>query len=144
MGTETSTYQSSRLLRRTSRKLQLRYNWSFIVTGSETRIHHYDSLSQQEAKSWKKPGEKTSTQPRQVTRSTAKIIITIFSDFGKVLFLSIFYHVLLQSMVHIKHHSCTGCVLLFERNLVVMSCFFTTRYLFTSPTLLRLLFSTQV
>jgi predicted DNA-binding transcriptional regulator len=35
-----------------------------IVTGDETWIHHYDPLSQLEAKVWKKPGEKTPTRPR--------------------------------------------------------------------------------
>ena len=48
-----------------------------IVTEDETWIHEYDPLSQQEAKIWKKPGEKTPTQPR-VTRSPNKIIMTIF------------------------------------------------------------------
>ena len=37
-----------------------------IVTEDETWAHHYDLLSQKEAKTWKKPGEKTPTQP-QVT-----------------------------------------------------------------------------
>ena len=37
-----------------------------IVTGDETWIHHYDSVSQQEAKTRKKPGEKTPTRPRDV------------------------------------------------------------------------------
>ena len=33
--------------------------FSRIVTKDETRTHHYDLLSQKEAKTWKKPGEKT-------------------------------------------------------------------------------------
>ena len=48
-----------------------------IVTKGETWIHYYDSLSQQEAKIWKKPNEKTPTRPR-VTPSAIKIIVTIF------------------------------------------------------------------
>ena len=49
-----------------------------IVTGNETWIHYYETLSQQEAKSWnKKPGEKIPIRTR-VTRSTGKIIMTIF------------------------------------------------------------------
>ena len=35
-----------------------------IVMRDETWIQHYDPLSQQKAKIWKKPGEKTPTQPR--------------------------------------------------------------------------------
>ena len=50
-----------------------------IVTGDETWIHHYDPLSQLEAKVWKKPGEKTPTRPR-IQRSTGKIMMTIFWD----------------------------------------------------------------
>ena len=34
-----------------------------IVTRDETWICHYGSLNQQEAKSWKKPGEETPTRP---------------------------------------------------------------------------------
>ena len=50
-----------------------------IVTGDETWIHHYDPLSQLEAKVWKKTGEKTTTRPR-IQRSTGKIMMTIFWD----------------------------------------------------------------
>ena len=35
-----------------------------IEDEDEIWIHLYDPLSQQEAKTWKKPGEKTSTRPR--------------------------------------------------------------------------------
>ena len=35
-----------------------------IVTRDETWICHYELLSQQEAKSWKKPGEETPTRSR--------------------------------------------------------------------------------
>ena len=103
-----------------------------IVSGNDTWIYQYDPLSQQEAKTWKKEGEKTPSRSRRVTRSTGKIIITIFSDCEKVLFLSIFYHVLLQSMVHITYHSSTYYTLLFERSLCVVYCSFTTTYLFTN------------
>ena len=44
--------------------------FSRIVTGDETWIHHYDPLSQQEAKTWTMPDEKTPTRPR-ITRSAA-------------------------------------------------------------------------
>ena len=66
----------------------------------------------------------------------------------KVFFSSIFYFVALQLMLHMMHHSFTGYVLLFGRNVVgylgVVCCFLTTRHLFTSPTSHRLLFSTQI
>ena len=66
----------------------------------------------------------------------------------KVFFSSTFYHVVLQLIVHITHHSFTGYVLLFGRkvmrNLCVVCCFLTTTHLSTSPTSHRLLFSTQV
>ena len=57
---------------------------SRIVTGNETWTHHDDPLSQQEAKTWKKLGEKTPTRQR-ITRSAVKIIMSIFWDFEGVL-----------------------------------------------------------
>src|SRR5262249_48855929 len=50
-----------------------------IVTGDESWIYHYDPLTQQEAKVWKKPGEQTPTRPRQ-QRSAGKVMMTIFWD----------------------------------------------------------------
>ena len=35
-----------------------------IVTRDEAWMYHYSPLNQQEAKIWKKPGEKTPTRPR--------------------------------------------------------------------------------
>ena len=57
---------------------------SRIVTGDETWIHHYDPLNQAEARSWKKPGEKTPTRPRS-QRSARKVMMTIFWDSDGVL-----------------------------------------------------------
>jgi histone-lysine N-methyltransferase SETMAR len=50
-----------------------------IVTGDESWVYHYDPLSQQEAKTWKKPEERTPTRPRW-NRSTRKVLMTIFWD----------------------------------------------------------------
>ena len=58
-----------------------------IVTEDETQIHHYDPLSQQEAKTWKKQGKRTPTRP-QVKRSTRKLILTIFRDCEGVLLIN--------------------------------------------------------
>ena len=80
---------------------------SSIVTDDETWVHHYDPLSQQEAKTWKKPSEKTPTRPR-VTRSAGEIIKKPSSGIVKVFFSSIFYYVVLQSMVRITHQFFTG------------------------------------
>ena len=75
--------QSSRLLRRDFGKLQLRFNCIFWLycdgRRGETWIHHYDLLSQREAKIWKKPDEKTLI-PSRVARSASQIIITTFWD----------------------------------------------------------------
>ena len=50
-----------------------------IVTGDESWIHHYDPLSQLEAKVWKRLGEQTPTRPGQ-ERSAGKIMMIIFWD----------------------------------------------------------------
>ena len=63
----------------------------------------------------KNSGEKTPTRPL-VTLSAGKIIMTISSVIVKVFFSSIFYHVVLQSMIHMTHHSFIGYVLLLGRN----------------------------
>ena len=55
-----------------------------IVTGNESWIHHYDPLSQLEAKIWKKPGEQAPTRLRQ-ERSAGKIVMIIFWDSDGVL-----------------------------------------------------------
>ena len=55
-----------------------------IVTGDESWIHHYDSLSQLEAKVWKRLGEQTPTRLRQ-ERSAGKIMMIIFWDKDGVL-----------------------------------------------------------
>ena len=55
-----------------------------IVTGDESWVYHYDPLSQQEAKAWKKPEEIMPTRPRQ-QRSTRKVMMTIFWDSDGVL-----------------------------------------------------------
>ena len=116
------------------------------MTKGETWIHYYNLLSQQEAKIWKKPGEKIPTKSRD-TRSAGKIIMTISSVIVKVFFSSIFCHVVLQSIVHMMHHSFIGYFLLFGRNVVrnsdMVCCFFTTTDLFTNLISHSLLFSTQ-
>ena len=48
-----------------------------IVTGDESWTHHYDPLSQLEAKIWKRLGEQTPTRLRQ-ERSAGKIMMIIF------------------------------------------------------------------
>ena len=50
-----------------------------IVTGNESSIHHYDSLSQLEAKVWKRLSEQTPTRRRQ-ERSAGKMMMIIFWD----------------------------------------------------------------
>ena len=55
-----------------------------IVTGDESWIHHYDPLSQLEAKIWKRSGEQTPTRLRQ-ERSAGKIMMIIFWDKDGVL-----------------------------------------------------------
>ena len=71
-------------------KIQLNF-FDRIVTANETSIYHYDPLSQQEAKTWKKPSEKTPTQP-PVTRSADKIIINIFWHCQGVLLVNFLPH----------------------------------------------------
>ena len=56
-----------------------------IVTGDESWIHHYDLLSQLEAKVWKRLGEQTPTRLRQ-ERSAGKIMMIIVWDVDGVLF----------------------------------------------------------
>ena len=55
-----------------------------IVTNDESWIHHYDPLSQLEAKIWKRLGEQTSTRLRQ-ERSARKMMMIIFWDKDGVL-----------------------------------------------------------
>ena len=55
-----------------------------IVTGDESWIHHYDPLSQLEAKVWKRLREQTPTRLRQ-ERSAGKIMMMIFWDKDGVL-----------------------------------------------------------
>ena len=50
-----------------------------IVTGDESWIHHYDPLSQLEAKVWNRSGEQTPTRLRQ-ERSAGKMMMIIFWD----------------------------------------------------------------
>ena len=55
-----------------------------IVTGDESWIHHYDPLSQLEAKVWKRLDEQTPTRLHQ-ERSAGKIMMIIFWDKDGVL-----------------------------------------------------------
>ena len=55
-----------------------------FVTGDQSWIHHYDSLTQLEAKVWKRLGEQTPTRLRQ-ERSAGKIMMIIFWDKDDVL-----------------------------------------------------------
>ena len=55
-----------------------------IVTGDESWIHHYDLLSQLEAKVWKRLGEQTPIRLHQ-ERSAGKIMMIIFWDKDDVL-----------------------------------------------------------
>ena len=56
-----------------------------IVTGDEFWIHHYDLLSQLEAKIWKRLGEQTPTRVLH-KRSAGKIMMIIFWDKDDALF----------------------------------------------------------
>ena len=82
-----STCQSCGLLSRASARERSKSGQLFdsIVTGDESWIHHYDPLSQLEAKVWKRPGEQTPTRLRQ-ERSAGKIMMIIFWDKDGVLF----------------------------------------------------------
>ena len=134
MGTEafdtTSTCQSSRLLWKTSGKLQPRSNrifWWYCHGGRDidTPLRCTQPTRNNDVEEIKR---------KDTNPTTSHMINWQF-------FSSIFYHVVLQSMVHLTHYSFIGCVLLFERNvarnLSVMCCF-TTIHLFTSPTSHRL------
>ena len=55
-----------------------------IVTSDESWTHHYDPLSQLEAKIWKRLGEQTPTQLRQ-ERSAGKMMMILFWDKDGVL-----------------------------------------------------------
>jgi len=57
---------------------------SRIVTGDETWVHHYDPLSHQEARVWKKSGEEIPTQSVR-KRSAGKVMLVIFWDEDGVL-----------------------------------------------------------
>ena len=61
------------------------FDW--IVTGDEFWIHHYDPLSQLEAKVWKRLSEQTPTRRRQ-ERSAGKIMMIIFWDKDSVLLIT--------------------------------------------------------
>ena len=58
--------------------------FDFIITGDESSMHHYDLLSQLEAKVWKRLGEQTPTQLRQ-ERLAGKIMMIVFWDKADVL-----------------------------------------------------------
>jgi hypothetical protein len=55
-----------------------------IVTGDETWVHDYDSLSRLKVMAWKKSGEDTPTRASQ-QRSAGKIMLVIFWDIDGVL-----------------------------------------------------------
>ena len=55
-----------------------------IVTGDESWIHHYDPVSQLEAKVWKRSGEQTPARLHQ-ERSAGKMMMIIFWDKDDVL-----------------------------------------------------------
>ena len=56
-----------------------------IVTGDEFWIHHYDPLSQLEARIWKRPGEQTPIRLHQ-EGSTGNMMMIIFCSKDNVLF----------------------------------------------------------
>ena len=59
-----------------------------ILTGDETRIHHYDPLTQHESKVWKRPSSPTPHRPRLRTPA-GKIMLSVF--FGKPSFSTSFF-----------------------------------------------------
>ena len=87
-----------------------------IVTGNETWIHHHNPLSQQEAKTWKKPGEKTPTRPR-VTQSPSQDHHDHLLGLWRCSSQSIFYHMWYYNQWSILRITPSPAyVLLFERN----------------------------
>ena len=50
-----------------------------IVTGDESWVHHFDPLSQQEAKEWTKSGQQPKARPRQ-QQSAGKVLLSVFWD----------------------------------------------------------------
>ena len=97
---------------------QWRSNWIFWLycDGRWDTDTPRRSTQPTRSKDLKKPSEKIPTWPR-VTRSAGKIIMIIFWGLWRCSSRSIFYHMVLQSMVHITHHSFIGYVLLFRRNI---------------------------
>ena len=51
-----------------------------IVTSDESWIHHYDPLSQLEAKVWKRSGEQAPTRLRQERSARKMMMMIIFWD----------------------------------------------------------------
>ena len=113
-----------------------------IVTGDESWIHHYDPLSQLEAKVWKRLGEQTPTRLRQ-ERSAGKIMMIIFWDKDGVLLTE---YLPRGTTINgpVMHQSLNDCVLSLWRKgaakLAMECCFFMTMPPLTSARLFRLLF----
>ena len=113
-----------------------------IVTGDESWIHHYDLLSQLEAKVWKRLGEQTPTGLRQ-ERSAGKIMMIIFWDKDGVLLTEYLprgttidgpcYASIIQRLRSVTVGK--RCA-----KLAVECCFFMTTPPFISATLFKLLF----
>lgn len=62
-----------------------------IVTGDETWVHHYDPLTPQESKIWKRPSSPTIQRPR-LQNSAGKIMLSVFWDSQGVLLLDFLPH----------------------------------------------------
>jgi hypothetical protein len=56
-----------------------------IVTGNESRMHHYQSKSKCASMHWKHPNS-LSTKKFKVTPSAGKVMLTVFWDSRGVLF----------------------------------------------------------
>lgn len=55
-----------------------------IITGDESWIYHYDTLTQHETKIWKNSGEQTPSRPHQ-QKSAGKVMMIIFWDKNGIL-----------------------------------------------------------
>lgn len=110
---------------------------SRIVTGDESWVYHYDPLSQQEAKTWKKPGESTPTRPRQ-QRSTRKVMLTVFWDRDGILLTD---YRTQENTINGQYYASLierlrSAILEKRRGKISRRCcFFMTMHLFTSPML---------
>ena len=132
----TLMFQSSRLLWRTFGKLQPKIQLDlFVILWLRTRMSRGYTTTIYSANKKQRPG-RNQAKRHQSDHESHNWLVRSSSEIVKVFFLSIFYHVVLQSMVHITH---TPSPVTFfysgetsSGNLNVVYDFFTTTHLFTS------------